>query len=221
MSIREEEDKLFSEWKKNRKGFVSDGVVSEEDYENSNPKIAVILKEVNDPDGGNWDLRDKLREGIGYKIWCNVARWVYGIKNLGSIPDWGEFQDKVDEAEERKELFKSICVMNLNKSPGGSVASESWKKIAEEDKEYIQNQYAIYKPDITLCGGTSDVFKDVMDHDDQWKQTTRGAWWYEIETGKYVAHLYHPAIRGVVRNPLVFYEMFDTVKELLDKKCPA
>jgi hypothetical protein len=46
--------------------------VSEADYLNTLPKIAIILKEVNDPGGGGWDLRvesfypkvDDLRHGI-------------------------------------------------------------------------------------------------------------------------------------------------------------
>ena len=51
MSIRDEEERLFDEWKKVRKNFVRDGVVSEPDYQTSNPQIAIILKEVNAPDG--------------------------------------------------------------------------------------------------------------------------------------------------------------------------
>ena len=58
MSITNEENSLFGEWKGNRKGFVSDGLISEQDYLNSNTKICILLKEVNDPDIGGWDLRE-------------------------------------------------------------------------------------------------------------------------------------------------------------------
>ncbi|WP_305417770.1 hypothetical protein [Photobacterium leiognathi] len=54
MSITDKENNLFIEWKENRKGFVSDGLVSEQDYLNSDIKICIVLKEVNDPDGGGW-----------------------------------------------------------------------------------------------------------------------------------------------------------------------
>ena len=47
MSIYEQEKQLFVEWEVGRKGFVRDGVVSEIDYLNSQPKIAFVLKERN------------------------------------------------------------------------------------------------------------------------------------------------------------------------------
>ena len=54
----------------------------------SSPSIVFILKEVNDPDGGGWDLRQFLRNnGDRPQTWNNVARWVHGIRNRGQGDD--------------------------------------------------------------------------------------------------------------------------------------
>jgi len=92
MSIYEEEEQLFQQWERNREGFVRDGVVSEEDYIASTPKIAFILKEVNDPGGGGWDLRKFISEGGLRQTWDNIVRWVCGIRNLPAIPEWDFFE---------------------------------------------------------------------------------------------------------------------------------
>ena len=109
MSIREQENHLFDEWKHNRNGFVSDGVVSEKDYLDSKPKIAFILKEVNDPDGGGWDLRELVAQGKRKQTWENVARWVDGIRlitNGEHIPSWSVWERTSESF--RKDVLKSI-----------------------------------------------------------------------------------------------------------------
>ena len=53
MNTREKEDLIFEEWRHKRHGVVSDGVVDQDVYLGSNPRIVFILKEVNDPDGGD------------------------------------------------------------------------------------------------------------------------------------------------------------------------
>lgn len=63
MNIGDKEEKLFDKWSSNREGFVADGVVDEEMYLNSSPKIMFILKEANDLGGGGWDLRQFIKGG--------------------------------------------------------------------------------------------------------------------------------------------------------------
>ena len=82
MTIVVEEESLFQSWRETRPGFVEDGVVSEQDYRTSSPSIVVILKEVNDPDGGGWDLRQFLRNNVGRtQTWNNVVT-VGGVELL-------------------------------------------------------------------------------------------------------------------------------------------
>ena len=60
VSIFEREQELFERWKSDS-SFVQDGVACEETYLESTPKILFVLKEVNDPGGGDWDLRSRLK----------------------------------------------------------------------------------------------------------------------------------------------------------------
>ncbi len=213
MSITEKEEKLFKLWEAGRKDFVRDGVILENDYSDSFPKIAFILKEVNDPGGGGWDLREFVAEGGRAQTWNNIARWVHGIKNRNNIPNWG-FYSEISE-DFRKEILKGICVINLKKSPGTHITNmRTLESAAESDKEYIRRQYALYEPDLTICCGTGDLFKKVVGHGDKkWRQTKRGIWWYERDVGKYVVSFAHPEAR--VCSPLLIYGLLDAVNEIL------
>ncbi len=212
MSIYQAEEQLFEQWQGSREGFVRDVVVSETDYLSSRPKIAFILKEVNDPDGGGWDLREFISEGGRPQTWDNITRWVYGIRNLNSIPGW-EFYSEITN-DFRIETLKSICALNLKKSPGTHTTDHaSLNAVANEDKDYVRNQYSIYDPDLTICGGTGDLFKWVAGHESkEWRTTKRGIWWYERDNHKYVVAFAHPEAR--VQSPLLVYGLLDAIHEI-------
>ena len=212
MSINKAEKQLFQKWQENREGFVCDGVVSEEDYMASTPKIAFILKEVNDPDGGGWDLRKFISEGGRSQSWDNIARWVYGIRNISSIPNWDFFENISKEF--RIKTLQSICVLNLKKSPGTHTTDHaSLKAVANEDRELIKKQYALYDPDITVCGGTGPLFKSVVGHESlDWKKTRRGIRWYERDPNKIVISFAHPEAR--VQSSLIVYGLLDAISEI-------
>ncbi len=212
MSITDKENNIFIEWKENRKGFVSDGLVSEQDYLNSDIKICIVLKEVNDPDGGGWDLREFLANGARPQTWNNIVRWVNGIRNIECDIPWKDLEHI--SKEERKSSLKSICVINLKKSPGTHTTDNtSLNKVANEDRNYIERQFFLYNPDITICGGTGDLFKDIAGFCDiEWKRTNRGIWWYERAPRKYVIAYCHPEAR--VDNPLIVYGLIDAIREI-------
>lgn len=212
MSITNAENSLFDEWKGNRKGFVSDGLVSEQDYLNSDTKICIVLKEVNDPYGGGWDLREFLAEGARSQTWNNVVRWINGIRNINRDIPWQDF-DEINEAD-RQSSLKSICAMNLKKSPGTHTTDKaSLNKVANEDRNFIEQQFSLYNPDITICGGTGDLFKDTAGLNEyEWKRTNRGIWWYERAPKKYVIAYCHPEAR--VDNPLIVYGLIDAIREI-------
>ena len=218
MTISAKEEELFKEWEKSRRPFVRDGVVSERDYLKSCPKIAFILKETNNP--GFNDLREFLRDGGREESWNNVARWVHGIRNLPSEYEWFSHEKKTKTEAFRKETLKSVVVMNLKKSPGGSSAAyKALKNVAREDAPYIQKQYAIYDPDITICGGTETtggLFHDVVHPRMKWKQTTRSIWWYSRSAHKFVVAVPHPEAR--VQDSLLLYALLDAIKEIKENQ---
>jgi len=212
MLITNAENTLFGEWKGSRKGFVSDGLVSEQDYLSSDMKICIVLKEVNDLDGGGWDLREFLAKGARPQTWNNVVRWIHGIRNISRDIPWQEF-DEINEVD-RQSSLKAICAMNLKKSPGTHTTdSASLNKVANEDRNFIQRQFSLYDPDITICGGTGDLFKEVAGFNAyEWKRTSRGIRWYERTPNKYVVAYCHPEAR--VDNPLIVYGLIDAIREI-------
>ena len=215
MTISAKEEELFKEWEKRRESFVRDGAVSEHDYRTSCPRIAFILKEANDP-GDDFDLRQFLQNRNGGKgtTWNNVARWVHGIRNLPSECDWSCYENV--DARFRREELRGIVAMNLKKSPGGSSTRNSeLKSVTRDDAEFIQKQYALYDPDITICGGadtTGELFRKVVHPKMSWKQTTGGVCWYRRDTHKCVVAFAHPAAR--VRKAHLLGALLDAIKEI-------
>ena len=214
MSIRIDEDQLFEVWKAGRPGFVADGVVSEEAFLTSSPRIAVVLKEVNDLGGGGWDLREFLREGGRPQTWDNVARWIHGIRHRQNSMDWPENYEQVTEGF-RVEWLRAICAVNLKKSPGTHTADHaSLARVAREDASRIREQFQLYPAELTICGGTGGLFREVMGHDAlEWRQTTRGVWWYQAGDSQFVVTYAHPEAR--VQDSLLHYALLDAINEIM------
>ena len=214
--IEEKENALFDEWKQKYtgRGFVRDGVVSEKDHLASDLKICFVLKQANDPDGGEWDLRGLLRAGGVWQTWNNVARWVKGIRDRHGDLAWADYE-QVDEAF-RQEQLRSICAVNLVKEPGeGSTPPGSLDVRVNEDKKFLKRQFDIYKPDLTVCCGTSDLFAAIVGAEaTDWQSTSRGVWWFEKPDGTRVIRYCHPALWGVDTS-MLFYPLIDATRELL------
>ena len=216
MDITLNEDALFAKWSNGRSDFVTDGVVSEVDYHNSALKICFVLKEVNDLGGGGWDLRQFIREGARYQTWNNVTRWVRCIKEIDVDHTWADVESVTDE--DRVNVLSSICVMNLKKSPGSHTTERiGFDKAVEEDKEYIKEQYHLYYPDITICGGTGWHLRHALClNENEIFVTKRGVQWFVNHLNKPVIIYSHPEAR--VSPNLLLYGLIDAIKEILDVK---
>lgn len=216
MSIRERENELFEKWSAYRKGFVADGVVDEKSFLNSSPKIMLVMKEVNDSDGGEWDLREFIREGARSQTWNNVTRWIFGIQRIDISIDWNEIQNISND--QRKLLLRSICAINLKKSPGGHTTDKNALfQAAIEDKKFLNEQWDIYDPDLVICCGSvvSGFFHKLVKFSEEpdWKMTKRGIWYHEFQTNRYMIKYSHPEAR--VDDCLLFYGLVDAVREIL------
>ena len=216
MTITEKENLLFGEWCKNREGFVSDGLVDEVSYLNSDLKVMFVLKEVNDPGGGNWDLREFVREGGRPQTWDNITRWVKGIRNLPSELKWNELSEITETM--RRDILRSICAINLKKSPGGHTTdNQSLWKVSSNDKDFVRKQFSLYKADIVIgCGSvTTDLLYSLVDFgtDPIWMMTTRGIWYHEYLPRKFVVSYAHPAAR--VADCLLYYGLIDALREIM------
>jgi hypothetical protein len=213
MSIFKAEEELFAEWRACRPDFVADGVANEEAYLESSRKLLFVLKEVNSPGDGGWDLRDLLRTPDRYQTWNNITRWVEGIRRLPQDAPWHEFIE-VDE-ERRRQALISIAAVNLKKSPGGHTTDAAeLAKIAEEDKIFLNKQFLLYDADFIICCGTSDVFHWLVSicENPDWKVTSRGIMFHEYKPGKFVISYSHPEARCAPS--LLYYGLIDAVREI-------
>lgn len=214
MSIRERENELFKRWEQVRPDLVKDGVICESTYLKSNPKILFILKEVNDKGGGKWDLREYVAAGARSDSWNNITRWVKGIINLNHDLNWSEIC-QISE-EDRIKNLKNISVMNLKKSPGGHTSySSTLAQAAEQDKNFISEQFGLYNPDLVICGGTGSEAEHFLGIKPAWKSTSRGINYFEFRQGKFIVSYSHPMAR--VGSTLLYYGLIDAVREITRK----
>lgn len=206
------ENELFKEWAKNRPGFVSDGLINEEEYLASKIKILYVLKEVNDIGGGNWDLRSFVNNGARESTWDNITRWTIGIRNIEREVTWDEIENI--SQDERKKYLRSIGAINLKKTPGDYICDENdLQKIANEDKKYLKKQISLYTPDLILCCGTSNIYHSIFTEPVNWKRTSRGVWYYHFENNRYLVSYVHPEAR--VSSNIIYYGLIDAIKEII------
>jgi len=221
MSIRENEEKLFNRWKRRRPSLVKDGVVNEESYTQSDTKLLFLLKEANDRGGGGWDLRDFLQEGARGQTWNNVTRWVRGIRSLSEEIPWSDLEE-ITPAQ-RTQFLRSICVINFKKTPGGGTTdNDELERIAEEDRDYLNEQFSFYNPDLIVCGGsvTEHLFdKLILDRliepekRRDWQLTSKGVPFNTLGPSKQVVSFHHPNLPRV-RVCLLYYGLVDAIKEI-------
>lgn len=210
MTITEREDALFERWRARRPRLVRDGLVDEAAYLASSPRVALVLKDVNDEGGGGWDLREVLRDGPRWQTWNTVARWSRGLRALDRDLPWAEVGPK-PTADERREAARPLCVVNLKKEPGGAASVRSdVARYAREDADLLGEQLALYGPDVTVCCGVGADFATAAGIE-AWRRTTRGVRYAEVDGGLAVDY-YHPQARYPA--DMLYYTLIDAVREL-------
>jgi len=87
-------------------------------------------------------------------------------------------------------------------------------KLNRQFQLYYKNEKT--RPDIIICGGssTSNTFNKLVDipNKDDWKQTFRGIWYYEYDSGRFFISYSHPEAR--IQDSLLYYGLIDAIKEL-------
>ena len=200
MTIKEQEDKLFAEWRTDHKGFVPDGVADENAYLQSGKKTLFLMKEVNDPNCGGWDLRVKMREEGGKgATWNNIARWTKGIRRLPERIQWDAKLERLSIVD-RIAAVRDVAAMNLKKTPGGAATVKAdLHNMAHRDAGFLRQQFEIYNADVVICCGqdVADLVHLCTNTDSTpWKKTTNEVGYHEYKPGKYLISFWHPAARG-------------------------
>ena len=111
MSIRTEENKLFSELRRKIPSLSADGVVDEAQFLSARYRIVYVMKEMNG--GERRDLREFLFEGGRPQTLDNIARWTEGILAWEKEFPWREMEQ--DNERRRSDMLKKIAVVNVNK----------------------------------------------------------------------------------------------------------
>lgn len=157
MDLRELEDGIFDKYRSLREQIIPDGAIGLE-YKTARPRVLVILKEANDV-GGEWaasggDLRGFGDWGGRSATWRNLARWSALCAN--SLLQFHEID--VSTRQFRAVHLRRIAVVNLKKTPGGSRASSTViEKYAIKHQELLNEQFELYRPDLSLAAGTFEI----------------------------------------------------------------
>lgn len=208
--MREKQKALFDEWRIHRPEIVTDGIVNEEAYSKSKIKILYLLKEVNG--GENWDLCEFIASGARAQTWNNITRWTMGIQNLDKDFHWKDMENISEN--QRKDILKSICAVNVKKTSGGHTAdSKKLEEAAKEDSVLLRRQLAIYEPEIIVCCGTDWLYFDyIYNYKPEWKMTSHGIWYVRDEE-KIIISYSHPEAR--TKDCLLYYGLVDAIKEIV------
>ena len=219
----EKEAALFESWAKLVPEFSEDGIIKEECYLSSSPRIMLILKEVNNKYGKAVNLKAFLQKGAGKRkpTWDNVARWLYGIQNLEEEQKWPFLKNRDNLDNWRSELLPGLCVINLKKSPGVHTARK--KEVisaAESHQKLLQEQFQLYfesvttRPEIIIAGGTGSIFMNLVEVSgrSKLKQTSRGISYFTYPPSGVFVKYVHPAAR--VKDQFIYYMLIDALKEI-------
>mgnify|MGYP005850322515 CR=1 FL=1 len=145
---------------------IFDGLVSDQDYQNSDIKIMWILKEANSTEEDeSWDLREhilnelKTDKGI-LKGWSPTFKKIIYVTNgiLNNL-SWNDELYHPSYKPEVIDELKKIAFINIKKVGGGSVANKNeLSKYYDYSKHLLFEQINEYNPNIIIFGGTYNFF---------------------------------------------------------------
>lgn len=197
--------------------FVPCGVVNEEVYETSRPKLVCVLREPNDPNqhpGWRIDtfLEKQVKKGSSgqsiYPMWKVVGIWSYAIHN--GFPRYGD----INTVQISAQGLKCIGMTNLKKSGGGGTSNyRVIREYATKTIELWKSELEIMSPDIILCCGTFRIVTDLLGLER--RKTTAGlsySIWKRDSGDSMLLQIYHPASR--FRKDMLYAFLKETLVEL-------
>ncbi|MBS6651454.1 MAG: hypothetical protein KH254_04455 [Alistipes putredinis] len=234
-AIKEREKELFERWcggvrNEDRSAvFVKDGLVDEERWLTTSPRIVFVLKEAHGRDNRDFDLvRDCLGGRSTVTTWGNVARWAYGIRELwrtGEVVPYTDVRNRGTDEKQRREQLKSLCVMNISKVPGRSRTNTRnlTEKFRKFNKSYFAEQFDLYREhtDLVICCGAAVARLFLLEINPLYgyeyspghgAQPEGGYWYYRIEGGPYVVSVPHP--QASIRCQEMYGKLMRTVRIL-------
>ena len=223
--ISERLDELYERYKRQlpqNEHFVPCGVVNEEAYEASSPKLVFLLKEVNDPrQERGWSmvgfLRKQVERGLNGQpmehpqTWQVIGTWSYAIHN--GFPRYRY----VNTPQNAAKGLNCIGMTNLKKSGGGGTAIyQVVREHAAKTIDLWKAELEIMSPDIIICCGTFWIVTELLGLKPN--QTDTGycyqAWSHSSGSSLLIS-TYHPAIRA--RKDMLYAFLKEGLQELQEK----
>lgn len=199
MTKTEKLEHLFTEWEKHNpkyKGpYVKDGIINQEEWDKTTPKILFVTKEPNHRNNPQaTDLRQEWNDGEhNYMFAWRIAEWTFGIYHSFKRP----FSELYGEKDSYLKYLQKTAVLNIKKDAGGStVTASTITTTFENDKDFICKQIDIISPDIIInCQSFNDHITDnLYESDSFWIKTEYGTY-IKNWKGRKVIDFYHPSSR--------------------------
>lgn len=153
MTIREQEEELFRQWKQAWKepSFIEDGVFDEDTWSSQPYKITFVLKEPNWPEETRTEnICRSVMEGSNrnqWRTWNNIARWTKALLDGSPFPG-------ALSRDQRLEQLRRVSFLNLKKAGGdGSADMDEIRSYAFQSAGSICRQLLLYRPDLLVCCG--------------------------------------------------------------------
>lgn len=194
------EHNLFIEWMEwlrvlhPEHGFMYDGIICKEEWDNTENHILFILKDynekgtrkplnvinindANDIKNNIFNLRYHLQHSVNnpekWRTWNNIARWTYGLlkSSLDYFPPFSSVNNQGD-TKHRSSNLKKVAIIDVKKKPGKKSCNK--KELSQYFKDYpesysfLAKQIALYgKLDFVICCGDGlyDIFKEIVNHE--------------------------------------------------------
>lgn len=157
--IKSKTEDLFSRWKEARRryDFISDGILDYSVWIKQNPQILFLLKETKDD---YYVINQPVpADKVNGLFWFNISRWRYAInesfKKIGILPIFPT------NATLKTEI-NDIAIVDIKKTNEEKTTSDKVDIIhyAENDREFLMEQIEIINPQVIICGGTFEEYKD-------------------------------------------------------------
>jgi hypothetical protein len=203
-----------------RKDFIPCGLVDEDSYSASAPKVLFLLKEVNSKNL-DWNVPGHVQRQISTgKIrltWKRMGMWSYAIHN-----NFPEYESLVKDKEAIKVGLKSIAITNVKKSRGQNVSKYyEIRKHAWMDKDLWQTELQIMDPDIVICGGTYSIITKILGLERHFicrTNNSKRSFYYSTWTLNnhqvLIFNFYHPAVR---KSHIPYQDLRAIVSELVKR----
>jgi hypothetical protein len=199
---------------------VRDGIIEPQLFCKAKIRILWILKEVNDDQGGGWDLRKFLGDEKELK---KYNRWIftfgpiidvsYGI--LSGFPPYAEAKTKV---EDKIPILKQISVINVNKLPGRQWSSYKGLIAAfERFRPRILGQIDEIGPHIIIGGGTIWLFYKTLGITEGDLEKPCSSMHSFVKEGRLWICAYHPGQRKISHEQY-YSQIIDRVKRFIEIK---